>query len=296
MKTAINAYLDYLQSEKKVSQNTFTSYKHDIEKYAEFLQTRGVGNFADIDSTIVSDFLTAMQSAGKSTATVSRNSAVVRSFHRYLYGQEIAPSNPTLDLISFKPEKKPPQILTTHEITLLINQPLQSSAKGVRDRAMFELLYATGIRISELIALKIDDINLDIGCVFCNQGKKGRIVPIYPAAIDTIRNYIETCRASMLADRHDRLLFVNCNGTALTRQGFWKILRTYKKQAEITTEITPRTLRHSFAVHLLTNGADLKSVQEMLGHQNISTTQIYAKFTKNKLKEVYLKAHPGVRR
>ena len=287
MDTVINAYFDYLQNERHMSQNTLDSYRRDINKYTKFLKDDGIADLSDVNGFTVLTFVASLRNEGKAPSTVSRNLAAVRSLHQYLHRVRLAVSDPSKDVTTLKPAKKPPKILNSHEISLLLNQPKRLNAKGVRDRAMLELLYATGVRVSELIGLKIDDVNLDVGFIVCRKNRSERTIPMYPAAVEAVKNYVENYRPGMLANRHERLLFVNCNGTPLTRQGFWKIVKTYKNRAQITAEITPHTLRHSFAAHLLENGAKLKSVREMLGHADVASTKVYAE---------YLSAHPGTQR
>jgi len=290
--TFVEKYTTFLTKEKKVSNNTLESYMRDVNKYVKYLDDNNISDVSAVNRTTVLNYLLVMQDCGMSPATISRHLAAIRSFYRYLHQISVISTNPASDVSSFHVEKKLPQILTNDEVELFLNQPKVSDLKGCRDKAMLELLYATGIRVSELIELTLDDINLEIGYISCKNGKRERVIPLYSAANGAVAEYIQSARKMMVQDDNDRVLFVNCNGTKLTRQGFWKIVKTYKAQAEIDKDITPQTLRHSFAAHLVENGADLKSIQEMMGHIDISSTQVYAQVVKNKLKDVYSKSHP----
>jgi len=292
MNSLLEQYIQYLTKKKKVSKNTFESYMRDINKYIQYLGENNIRDVAAANRTTILNYLLSMQESGAAASTISRHLASVRSFYRYLQAIKAVDGNPATDVQAFYVEKKLPEILTSEEVELFLDQPKGVDLKGFRDKAMLELLYATGIRVSELIDLKLMDVNLEIGYVSCNNGKKERVIPIYPGAIAAVLAYINNARGMMVQDENEQALFVNYNGAKLTRQGFWKIVKTYKTQAKIEKEITPHTLRHSFAAHLLENGADLKSIQEMLGHTDISSTQVYAQVVKNKLKDVYKSAHP----
>ena len=237
-------------------------------------------------------YFAAMTNSGKSPATVTRSLASIKSFYAYLQSKGILEQNPVLSIHVVKAEKKLPQILSGKEVELLLDQPKQTDLKGYRDKAMLELLYATGIRVSELIALNVDDVNLSVDFVRCSSGNKQRVIPLYPAAVRALDAYLNEVRPNMIADPNETALFVNLYGERMSRQGFWKIIKHYQQTAGIEKDITPHTLRHSFAAHLLENGADLKSIQEMLGHSDISSTQIYAQLVKQNLKSVYNKFHP----
>jgi len=288
----IERYITFLKKEKKVSNNTFESYLRDINKYVDYLKTNNISDIAAVNRTTVLNYLLSMQEGGMASSTISRHLASIRSLYQYLHNIKVIDGNPAQDVAAFHVEKKLPQILTNKEVELFLEQPKCVDLKGYRDKAMLELLYATGIRVSELIELKLNDVNLEIGYITCNNGKSERVIPLYSAATAAVNDYIQKSREMMIQDNEDQTLFVNCNGTKLTRQGFWKIVKTYKTQANIAKEVTPHTLRHSFAAHLLENGADLKSIQEMLGHTDISSTQVYAQVVKNKLNDVYKKSHP----
>ncbi|NLY43820.1 MAG: site-specific tyrosine recombinase XerD [Clostridiaceae bacterium] len=292
MEALVQKFVDFLEHEKGLSDNTLQSYRRDIQQYISYLNEMNMTNIAGVNKTAVITYLLYLQKKGRATSTISRNLASIRSFYQYLNKLNMIEQDPTKNLESPKVEKKLPQILSTQEVELLLEQPKCVDLKGYRDKAMLELLYATGIRVSELIQLDIDDINLEMGFIKCNKGNKERIIPLGSVAIHALEEYINKARKMMIQDPNETALFVNCNGRRLTRQGFWKIIKLYKNQAKINKEITPHTLRHSFAAHLLENGADLKSIQEMLGHSDISSTQIYAQLTKNRIKEVYNKTHP----
>jgi integrase/recombinase XerD len=229
---------------------------------------------------------------GKSDATISRSMASLKNFYAYLISAGFVETTPVIEIHIERSEKKLPQILTNKEIELLLAQPACVDEKGYRDKAMLELMYATGIRVSELIELNLDDVNIEVGVIKCANAKKGRVIPLYPAALKALKTYLKDIRSSMLADPEEQALFVNVNGARMSRQGFWKILKHYQQTAGIEKEITPHTLRHSFAVHLLENGADIDSLQELMGHCDISSTQLYTQMVNQKLKSVYEKCHP----
>ncbi|WHH59436.1 site-specific tyrosine recombinase XerD [Petroclostridium sp. X23] len=292
MEVLVQKFVDFLENEKGLSDNTLQSYRRDIQQYISYLQEINISNIAGVNKTAVITYLLYLQKKGRATSTISRNLASIRSFYQYLNKVSIVEQDPTQNLESPKVEKKLPQILSTQEVELLLEQPKCVDLKGYRDKAMLELLYATGIRVSELIYLDCDDINLEMGFIKCSKGNKERVIPLGTIAVNALESYLKKARPMMIQSQNEKSLFVNCNGRRLTRQGFWKIIKLYKNQAKINKEITPHTLRHSFAAHLLENGADLKSIQEMLGHSDISSTQIYAQLTKNKIKEVYKKTHP----
>ncbi|MBE7026490.1 MAG: site-specific tyrosine recombinase XerD [Ruminococcaceae bacterium] len=291
----LNAYQEnfvrYLDKERHLTLNTLSSYRRDIEHYITYLETRKITTLEKTNKTIVLTYLLTLQKQGRAASTISRHLASLRSFYGYLNRSGMIKTDPTLGLEAPKVEKKLPKVLSTGEVEKLLEQPDGEDIKGMRDKAMLELLYATGIRVSELILLDIDDINISMGFLKCQSGR-GRVIPLGSLAMSACADYIQQARNVMIKDDKERALFVNCNGRRLTRQGFWKIIKQYKLKANITGELTPHTLRHSFATHLLENGADLRSIQEMLGHSDISSTQVYSQLLKNKIKEVYSKAHP----
>lgn len=292
MEALVQKFVIFLERDKRLSLNTLQSYRRDIEQYFTYLQEINLQNIINTNKTTVIAYLLYLQKKGRATSTISRNLASIRSFYQYISKNKIIDHDPTSELESPKVEKKLPQILSTEEVELLLEQPQCIDLKGFRDKAMLELLYATGIRVSELIQLNTSDINMDMAFVRCNKGTRERMIPIGSMAIAALREYLLKSRPLLIQKNDEKALFVNINGGRLTRQGFWKIIKQYKNQAKIAKDITPHTLRHSFAAHLLENGADLRSIQEMLGHSDISSTQIYAQIAKNKLKEVYKKTHP----
>lgn len=288
----IQAYENYLTKVKKSSGNTISSYMRDIRQFAEWLRADGNTDIMDAQQAVISSYLHHLEEDGRSSATISRTLASLKNFYAYLVSSGFLEKTPVTDIHIDRGEKKLPQILTGREIELLLSQPVCVDAKGYRDKAMLEVMYATGMRVSELIALDIDDVNLDQGIIKCNNAKKSRIIPLYPAAMRALSMYIREIRDSMVADPDEQALFVNIGGVRMSRQGFWKILKHYQATAHIEKEITPHTLRHSFAVHLLENGADLGSLQELMGHCDISSTQLYTQMINQKLKSVYEKCHP----
>ena len=288
----IQAYENYLTKVKQSSSNTIASYMRDIRQFAEWLKHDSNTDVLDVEQTVISSYLHHLEHDGRSSATISRTLASLKNFYAYLVSSGFLEKTPVTDIHIDRGEKKLPQILTGREIELLLSQPVCVDAKGYRDKAMLEVMYATGIRVSELIALDIDDVNLEQGIIKCNNAKKSRIIPLYPAAMRALNIYLREIRDSMLADPEEQALFVNISGVRMSRQGFWKILKHYQATAHIEKEITPHTLRHSFAVHLLENGADLGSLQELMGHCDISSTQLYTQMINQKLKSVYEKCHP----
>ncbi len=292
MEVQVENFINFLERDKRLSLNTLQSYKRDIEQYTTYLKEINANNIAATNKTTVIAYLLHLQKKGRATSTISRNLASIRSFYQFLHKNKIIELDPTSELESPKVEKKLPQILSTQEVELLLDQPKCLDLKGIRDKAMLELLYATGIRVSELISLNLADINLELGFIKCNKGTRERSIPIGSISVAAVHEYLLKSRNFLIQDMNEEALFVNVNGKRLTRQGFWKIIKHYKNQANINKDITPHTLRHSFAAHLLENGADLRSIQEMLGHSDISSTQIYAQIAKNKIKEIYKKTHP----
>lgn len=287
----INGFTVYMQGIK--SDNTIQSYKRDVMLYKSYLLKRDVTDFSQANKTTVLTYLLYLQKTGKASSTISRTLASLRAFYGYLIAVcRTNMQDPTLNLEAPHSERKMPVILTTHEVSLFLEQPDRRDPKGRRDRAMLELLYATGIKVSELINLKTADVNISVGFVKCANEKKERIIPIGNIARSALDDYINSARKHFVKENSPDRLFLNCSGHELSRQGFWKIVKEYQKKANIKTDITPHVLRHSFAAHLLENGADLKSIQEMLGHADISSTQVYSKLINSKLKDVYTKAHP----
>ena len=287
----IGAYENYLSKVKQASSNTVASYMRDIRQYSDWLRQEEDLDVVEAKQVNIGDYLSHLEEDGRSGATVSRNLASLKNFYAYLVSSGFLEKTPVTDIRITRGEKKLPQILTSREIELLLAQPVCSDAKGYRDKAMLEVMYATGIRVTELIELDVSDVNLSMGVIKCSGGKKSRMIPLYPAALKALSDYLLDVRASM-ADPAESALFVNVGGVRMTRQGFWKILKYYQGTARIEKEITPHTLRHSFAVHLLENGADVGAVQELMGHSDISSTQMYTQLINQRLKSVYEKCHP----
>lgn len=288
----ITAYENYLSKVKQASSNTVASYLRDIRQFAAWLRSTEDLGILEAQQVNIRAYLDHLVGEGRSGATLSRTLASLKNFYAYLISSGFMDQTPVIDMHIERGEKKTPQILTGREIELLLQQPTLTDAKGCRDKAMLETMYATGIRVTELIELNVDDVNLDLGIIKCTSGSKSRSIPLYPAAMRALSVYISNVRVGMLADPRDNALFVNISGSRMSRQGFWKIIKHYQASAHIDKEITPHTLRHSFAVHLLENGADLSSLQELMGHSDISSTQVYTQMVNQKLKSVYAKCHP----
>ncbi len=290
-KNLVDNFLDFLQKDKKLSDNTLQSYNRDIKLYCNYLDAHSM-DVVKANEEELSTYLDSLKENGKAVSTVSRNLASLRSFYQYLHRTKVISDDPTLNLESPKIERKLPKVLSSEQVELLLEQPKCVDLKGYRDKAMLELVYATGIRVTELISLNMSDIDLENGYIKCIGKNKERVIPIGSLAVNALKEYVDKSRSILLKDENDQALFVNVNGHRLTRQGFWKIIKQYKTQANIDVDITPHTLRHSFAVHLLENGAELRAIQEMLGHSDISSTQVYAQIEQNRIKDVYMKSHP----
>ena len=284
-------YESWLRHEKKAAANTLCSYLRDVRQFSQWMEARHLA-LSQATQEDVRRYALHLGRHGKSNATIVRSVAALKSFYGYLLGIHAVPINPAKGFTPTKIERKLPAILTSKEVDLFLEQPDPADAKGCRDKAMLEVLYATGIRVSELIALNVQDVNLPLGFLRCTGKRKERIVPLYRGAIKALESYVREVRPQLLEDLQETALFVNMNGERMSRQGFWKIVKCYQEKAGISKEITPHILRHSFAAHLLENGADLKSIQEMLGHADVSSTQIYTQIVSQKLKDVYIKAHP----
>lgn len=285
-------FRDYLVNQKNVSDNTLDSYLRDVEHFLAYLSQQEINHPALVDEAQMERYVENLTEQKKSNATITRNVASIRCFYCFLMQNGLAKENPARSVKLERTPKKLPQILSGEEIDLLLKQPDPTEPKGCRDKAMLELLYATGIRSSELIALDVGDMNLQAGMLRCKSGKAERMIPVYATAVSAISDYILRVRSLILSPDGGQALFTNLNGRRLTRQGFWKIVKGYAEQAGITKEITPHTLRHSFALHLLENGADLKDIQLMLGHADISSTQVYVHLLNDHFKEVYNQCHP----
>ena len=289
----LNAYENHLIKVKMASGNTVSSYMRDLRQFSAWIQQHEDITVLTVSQLNISSYLDYLQQQGKSCATISRTLASLKNFYQYAVTTGFLEQSPiTSDIHVNRGEKKLPQILTGREVELLLSQPSAADPKGLRDKAMLEVMYATGMRVTELIDLNIDDLNLELGIVKCRSSKKDRSIPLYPAALKAVGVYVREVRMGMVSDPTERALFVNIGGARMSRQGFWKILKHYQAKAGIQKEITPHTLRHSFAVHLLENGADLGSLQELMGHSDISSTQMYTHMINQKLKSVYDKCHP----
>lgn len=282
----------YLRRDKKASENTLSSYMRDIRQLTEYLDNETTHDLMSADEKDLDGYIQSLRDLGKSVSTVSRSIASIKCMYTHLVIKQYLKHNPALKLVPEKATQKLPEILTSDEVDMLLSQPECIDAKGYRDKAMLELLYATGIRVTELIDLNLEDVNLDGAVVRCHNRDKERVIPMYPAAVKALDEYILLVRPQMIAMEDEPALFVNVSGERMSRQGFWKIIKFYTKKANIEKDITPHTLRHSFAAHLLENGADIHAIQEMLGHADISSTQVYSNLVKRQLKEVYSKAHP----
>lgn len=292
MRNTVSKFLEYLKTEKGSSPNTVASYRRDVNNLINYIESNSL-TVGKITNTNLNSYLIYLEKMGKAPSTISRNVASIHCYFRYLYKNKIIEQDPSSNLISPKIEKKLPEVLTMDEVDILLSQPSDDDCKGIRDKAMLEVLYATGIRVSELINLKKDDVSINLGYIKCKDSKKKeRAIPIGQVSKDALVKYLKLARDIMIEDPDEEFLFVSCLGHKMSRQGFWKIVKSYANKAGIYKKITPHILRHSFATHLVENGADLRSVQEMLGHSDISTTQIYARMSNNRLKEVYTKAHP----
>ena len=288
----IRAYENYLTKVKQASGNTVASYMRDIRQFDQWLREEQGVDVVEANQLNISQYLNHLESQGRSSATVSRCLASLKNFYSYVVSSGFMEQTPVVEIHVDRGEKKLPQILTSREIELLLAQPVCVDTKGYRDKAMLEVMYATGIRVTELIDLDVDDVNLEQGIIKCTSAKKSRIIPLYPAALKALSAYLGGVRDAMVSGPDEKALFVNVSGVRMSRQGFWKILKHYQSTAHIDKEITPHTLRHSFAVHLLENGADLGSLQELMGHSDISSTQMYTHMVNQKLKSVYEKCHP----
>ncbi len=292
MEKEITAFITYLHNVKEMSSNTEMSYRRDLEKVRNFMESRGIRSAAEMTQADLDAYVRYLEDHRFAAATVSRNIASLKAFYHYLVQEGIVEKDIAGDLKAPKIEKKLPEILTPGEVVRLLEQPSGNSPKEIRDKAMLELLYATGIRVTELITLKLSDVNMSMNFILCRDRTKERIIPFGSAARNALARYLDGTREEMLENKASDVLFANCSGQPMSRQGFWKLIKYYAKKADIKADITPHTLRHSFAAHLVENGADLRSVQEMLGHSDISTTQIYANMNHNHIREVYAKAHP----
>ena len=291
MEKQVKLFLDFLKDDKKLSDNTLQSYRRDIEQYEKYVSDNKI-NYLKVTEETILEYMEYLREENKKESTISRSLASIRSFYQYLIRVKKIKKDPTMTIESPKINKRVPNILTSKEVELLLEQPKDVDLKGTRDKAMLEFAYATGMRVTEMISLDIDDVKMDEGYVVCRGRNKARNIPLGSMSLKALKEYIEDARPYLIRDENEEALFVNVNGTRLTRQGFWKIVKYYKEQAHIEKEITTHVLRHSFATHLLQNGADLKAIQTMLGHSDISSTQVYMQFQDPGIKNEYKKAHP----
>ena len=291
MERQLKYFFDFLENDKKLSENTLQSYKRDLKQFKRYLEACEI-HYNRVKEEDIKDYIRELQEDGKKASSISRCIASIRSFYQFVLKRKKIKVDPTANIQSPKIEKRVPNVLTSKEVELLLEQPKDVDLKGIRDKAMLEFAYATGMRVTEIISLNIDDVNLEEKYVTCKNGTKQRNIPLGTMSLKALQEYIEEARDVLIKNEDEKALFVNINGTRLTRQGFWKIIKYYKEQAHITKDITPHVLRHSFATHLLQNGADLKAIQTMLGHSDISSTQVYMQFQDEGLKDVYKKAHP----
>ena len=291
MEKQLKLFFDFLENEKQASNNTLQSYRRDIKQYENYLEQKQK-TYSEVTPKEMKEYIEHLSEIGKKPSTISRNIASIRSFYQYEVKNKALGEDPTEGIQSPKVEKRVPSILTSNEVSLLLEQPKANDLKGIRDKAMLEFAYATGMRVTEIISLNVKDVNLDEGYVVCQTGSKKRTIPLGNISLNALKDYMNSARNVLIKKDDTEALFVNINGTRLTRQGFWKIIKYYKEQAHISKDITPHVLRHSFATHLLQNGADLKSIQAMLGHSDILSTQVYMQFQDDSLKDIYRKAHP----
>ena len=291
MERQLKYFFDFLENEKKLSDNTLQSYRRDLKQFKRYLESYEI-HYNRVKEEDIKDYIKEMQEQGKKPSSISRSIASIRSFYQFVLRRKKVKQDPTANVQSPKIEKRVPNVLTAKEVELLLDQPKDVDLKGTRDKAMLEFAYATGMRVTEIISLNIEDVNLEEGYVTCTHANRQRTIPLGTMALKALKEYIEEARDLLIRDENENALFVNVNGGRLTRQGFWKIIKYYKEQAHITKDITPHVLRHSFATHLLQNGADLKAIQTMLGHSDISSTQVYMQFQDSGLKDIYKKAHP----
>ena len=292
IRQSIEEFVLYLHDVKKTSRNTEMSYQRDLNKMCNFLEEREIKEVSQLEKDTFHTYVLFLEENNFANATISRHVAAIKSWSFFMLQEGMVKEDLTHNLKAPKIEKKSPEILQMDEVVRLLEAPKGKNPKELRDKAMLELLYATGIRVTELITLTTSQLNMQMNYIVCNDGQKDRIIPFGIKAREALLNYLEYSRSVMINNPESNILFVNCSGQSMSRQGFWKLIKKYAGKVGITADITPHTLRHSFAAHLVENGADLKSVQEMLGHADISTTQIYANLNRNKLRDVYSKAHP----
>ena len=291
MEKQLKQFLKFLEVDKRASNNTLQSYKRDLIQFENYLREKEI-KYSKVTEQDIKDYIDYLSEKGKKASTISRTIASIRAFYQYEMKNKKTIQDPTEHIQSPKIEKRAPCVLTSQEVELLLEQPTDVDLKGIRDKAMLEFAYASGMRVSEIIGLNIQDVIFEEGIVVCKNGNKKRMIPLGKMCLNALKEYVDNARSILVKTEKETALFVNLNGKRLTRQGFWKIIKYYQEQANITKDITPHTLRHSFATHLLQNGADLKSIQMMLGHSDISSTQVYMQFQNGGLNDIYKKAHP----
>lgn len=293
MEDLIKDFLNYLLVEKGVAENTLKAYENDLKSYAEYLKNRGFSEIGELKRLDIVDYLSKLRELNYSASSTSRKLAAIKSFHKFLLREGFSKELPTAELRSPKLSKKLPGVLSVSQVEKILAQPSGQEPAALRDKAILELMYASGMRISELVGLDLDDVDSETGSVRCmGKGSKERFVPVGSYAVASVVNYVENGRSKLAKKRRPTALFLNARGQRLTRQGCWKIFKQYVAKAEIKKKVSPHSLRHSFATHMLEAGADLRAIQEMLGHAFISTTQIYTKLTRQDLKEIYMETHP----
>lgn len=293
MENAILEFINYITESKHASRNTVVSYERDLRKLLSYLEETAVRESWDqVSASDLSNYMLYLEKKQYAASSISRSIAAIRAFFQYLLKEKMTDGNPADDLKPPKSEKKVPEILSIEQVNALLSQPDPGTNKGMRDIAMLELLYATGIRVSELISLRVSDVNLKPQYIICRDRSRERVIPFGNAAKKALVRYLNQARDALVGGTDSGCLFTNCQGKPMSRQGFWKILKNYAQDAGISGEITPHTIRHSFAVHMIENGADLHSVQEMMGHSDISTTQLYLNMNISRMRDVYAKAHP----
>jgi len=293
MNDLLDSFLSFLVVEKGLSENTLESYGRDLKKFLLFIESRGITSAREIRYGDILDFLTHSREEGLTATTIVRSMVSVKQFFKYLLSEKVLSEDPTAHIKTPKMKKAIPGVISLDDVESILGAPDESTPEGLRDAAMLEILYATGIRVSELIGLKLNDVNFELGFVVVyGKGSKERVVPIGDKAKDKLLLYLRDSRPALLKGRESKALFVTRRGAGMTRQGFWKIIKAQARRAGVTKEISPHTLRHSFATHLLERGADLRTIQIMLGHSDISTTQIYTHVESERLKEIHKKYHP----
>ena len=295
MENSVEDFLIYVKESKKMSENTVVSYRRDLKGMLSYFEKQGIESLEKVTSTNINSYILFLEKNGKSPASISRSISSMRAYFRYLLIHGVIKGEPTEKITMPKVEKKVPSVITAGQIEDIIKAANGSDQKSIRDRAMLELLYATGMRVSELISLNVDDINLQLSYVICRNAKKERVIPFGNKAKQSLSKYLSKARPALMQD-NNMFLFVNCFGKQMSRQGFWKIIKEYANKAGIKEEISPHTIRHSFGAHLIGNGADVKSVQQMMGHVDIASTEVYRRMESENLRSVYEKAHPRGKR